>query len=976
MKKLLCAAAVLCTLLLLFAASNCYASFATEQIYRESASHLNEIYTQINNAFRSTISKNYRLLHGWRHYIARTAQTDAEAFDSFIEEARTDWHFNDFYFLAENGDYITPSGGSGRLDFGEDLDRLAGQHEDIVADVEAPTAQRLTVFAVPCDPGVYRGFRYSAIGISFDPAGMTKALSIEAFSGASVCYVTYPDGRILFSSAADAQPGNFLTHLHDEGEFHREGSWEDVERDWHDGRARMLLCKTGGVEQYLCYQPVGFGGWMLVSMTPVAVVNASMDRFMLATFAVLAGLFGLIALGVVALVILGGRRRMDAKNSEIRSREALFDLLTENTDDIFILFSPVDFTAGYVSPNLRRVLGFEESEVRQDVRRLVFEDGENVFVTDRDPFPADGLSAIPQGGIWSGELDVLHVRTYELRRFKKLLRRCNFEGKEQFILMLSDRTKERQMYETLGEALHTAKAANEAKSNFLANMSHDIRTPMNAVVGFSVLLGRDAEDPEKVREYTRKIAASSQHLLGLINDILDMSKIESGKTSLNMSQFSLPGLIDELYTMMLPQARAKNQEFDLYTKGALPDLLLGDKLRLSQVLINLLSNAVKYTQDGGHISLTVESLGQNPPNHEHLRFIVADNGYGMSEGFMTTIFDPFAREVTDATREIQGTGLGMAITKNIIDLMGGTVTVESEPGAGSTFTVEVEMAAAGSQHDDGFWQRHGLLRLLVADDEDQICENIVGAMAGTGVEICCVQSGQEAVQQAAEAQAAGQGFDLVLIDWRMPGMDGLEAARRIRGQAAGKAPLIVLTSYDLEEAREAARGGEVDLFLPKPFFLSNFRRAASQLLDGGAEEAESIPEGSETLFRGLKVLAAEDNELNAEILVELLDVEGISCEVVHNGQEAVERFLRMKPGEFDMIFMDVQMPVLDGYEATRAIRTSGHPLAAKIPIIAMTANAFEEDVQAALSAGMDAHTAKPIDLEKLKATIATLHPRG
>ncbi|MDE7035590.1 MAG: response regulator, partial [Eubacteriales bacterium] len=414
------------------------------------------------------------------------------------------------------------------------------------------------------------------------------------------------------------------------------------------------------------------------------------------------------------------------------------------------------------------------SEGRQDVRRLVFAEGENVFVTDRDPFPADGLSAIPQGGIWSGELDVLHVRTYELRRFKKLLRRCNFEGKEQFILMLSDRTKERQMYETLGEALHTAKAANEAKSNFLANMSHDIRTPMNAVVGFSVLLGRDAEDPEKVREYTRKIAASSQHLLGLINDILDMSKIESGKTSLNMSQFSLPGLIDELHTMMLPQARAQNQEFDLYTKGALPDLLLGDKLRLSQVLINLLSNAVKYTQDGGHISLTVESLGQNPPNHEHLRFIVADNGYGMSEGFMTTIFDPFAREVTDATRGIQGTGLGMAITKNIIDLMGGTVTVESEPGAGSTFTVEVEMAAAGSQHDDGFWQRHGLLRLLVADDEDQICENIVGAMAGTGVEICCVQSGQEAVQQAAEAQAAGQGFDLVLIDWRMPGMDGLE----------------------------------------------------------------------------------------------------------------------------------------------------------------------------------------------------------
>ena len=692
------------------------------------------------------------------------------------------------------------------------------------------------------------------------------------------------------------------------------------------------------------------------------------------TFAVLSALtllFGVTAAVAVVFHIRGSRRRIREKKQEIIFRKKLFDLLTESTEDIFILFSPENFEAEYISPNLDRVLGLDTETIRRDLRPLLFEPAPGG--SGQTP-TQETLSAIPMGGTWTGERDIFHTKTRELRWFKQIIHRCTLEGSERLILMLSDRTHERQMYEALGEALHTARAANQAKSNFLANMSHDIRTPMNAIVGFSVLLDKNAENPERVREYTRKIAYSSQHLLSLINDILDMSKIESGKTSLNLTEFSLPEMMEELYTMILPQTRTKGQDLELYTKGQLPELLLGDKLRLNQVLINLLSNGVKYTQEGGHIALTVQALEQNAPGRAHLRFQVADNGFGMSETFVQNIFDPFAREETEHTREIQGTGLGMAITKNIVDLMGGAITVQSRLGEGSAFTVELELTIAGGERDDAFWQRRGITRLLVVDDEEDVCRNIQSAMEGAGVETAYATRGEEAVELAARAHEQGRGFHIILLDWNMPGMNGVETARRIRSQVGRDAPILALTSYDPEEARQAA-GSEagIELFLLKPFFVSSLQRAVSQLESREDVNPDSdSPALGEASLAGLKVLAAEDNEINAEILLELLEMEGIRCEIVSNGREAVERFAHSQAGEFDAIFMDIQMPVMDGYEAAQAIRTGDHPLAKTIPIIAMTANAFEEDVQAALAVGMNAHTAKPIDMEQLKAVMVQL----
>ena len=969
-KKLLGGCAVLSAIAMVVLISAAYYRFASNQIYQESVSHLNEIYTQIAGTFRTTMSKNWRLLHSWRGYIADAGERPEE-FLAFIQEEKEEWHFTTFYFLARDGRYVTALGEAGRMDLGEDLVRLTDGQEDIVADGILSGGQKVTVFAVPTRKGAYGGLDYEAVGISFNASDMTGALSINAFGGQSDCYVTYPDGQVVFSSRLGGrQPDNFLSYLRDSGGFEPEET-DALDRDWQEGNSRIITCALEGEPYYLCYQPVGFAGWMLVSGAPVGVVNASINRFIVVTFCVMAALCVIIVSCVAAFIVQAGRRRMLEKNREIRSREQLFNLLTQNTEDIFILFSPEDFTAQYVSPNLERVLGLNAEDIGRDVRPLLFSDADSLF-PDEHALTPQVLKEVPVGGVWTGERDMLHTKTHELRWFKQLVHHCTLEMRDQFILMLSDRTKEQQMNETLGEALNTARAANEAKSNFLANMSHDIRTPMNAIVGFSALLNRDADDPEKVREYTRKISSSSQHLLGLINDILDMSKIESGKTSLNMTEFSLPLLLDELYTMMLPQARAKKQNLEVHTRGAVPELLLGDKLRLSQVLINLLSNAVKYTQPEGEISLTVEELEQNTPSHAHLRFAVADNGYGMSAGFVQVIFDPFAREVTEATREIQGTGLGMAITKNIVDLMGGTISVDSELGQGSTFTVEVELAAAGGRRDPDFWVRHGIGRMLAADDEEDICRSIQEAMKGFGVEVSYATGGAGALEQFQAAQDRGEPFRLVLLDWRMPEMDGLEAARRIRQAAGGEPPIIILTSYDLEEAREAAVDSGIDSFLPKPFFPSSLQRLAAQLLEGGETDGKEESGREEISLKGLRVLAAEDNEINAEILLELLEIEGVHCEVMPNGQEALNRFLRSRPGEFDMIFMDIQMPVMDGYETARAIRSSSHPMARTIPIIAMTANAFEEDIQAALAAGMSAHTAKPLDMERLKAVISML----
>ncbi len=519
-----------------------------------------------------------------------------------------------------------------------------------------------------------------------------------------------------------------------------------------------------------------------------------------------------------------------------------------------------------------------------------------------------------------------------------------------------EREAERRLHsQQLAEALQAAQIASESKTTFLSNMSHDIRTPMNAVLGFAALLGNEAGNPAKVREYTGKIMASGQHLLSLINDILDVSKIESGKVVLNLEKFALNDVVSSVDAIIQPMARARGQAFHLEMTGVRHEYLVGDEMRINQILINLLSNAVKYTPEGGSIWLRFIGLKQHSNQYEHIRIEVEDTGYGMTPEYLEKIFDAFTRAENSTTNKVQGTGLGMAITKSIVELMGGTIEVFSEVDRGTLFRVDLELRILEGAVDRQFWEQHGISHILTVGETPEDMESARALMGDAGLQLDAASDTGEALKQI-----RGGNCQLVLLDWEAC---GLPAAQTLREELGDGVPIIILAEYgaeDLEEALALPRTGAIS----KPFFVSAFREKVTELWG-----EPSVPEEDAGDLKGMRFLAAEDNEINAEILEELLAVEGAVCQVEANGRLALERFQRAAAGEFDAILLDVQMPVMNGHEAARAIRALDREDAKSIPIIAMTANAFAEDEKAALAAGMDAHVPKPLNMDLLKRVI-------
>lgn len=539
------------------------------------------------------------------------------------------------------------------------------------------------------------------------------------------------------------------------------------------------------------------------------------------------------------------------------------------------------------------------------------------------------------------------------------------------VLVLTKSAKEREEMQKkhntqLQEALQIAREANESKTTFLSNMSHDIRTPMNAVMGFSTLLAKEPEDSIKVREYARKITAASNHLLGLINDILDISKIESGKVTLHQSVFSMDELLESINVVIRPMAGAKRQSFQVNIGTLEHELFVGDKVRINQVLINLLSNAIKYTPMDGHITFNVKDEGNSSTSVVLIQFQVIDDGYGITEEFKKIIFDPFTRSESSTVNKEVGTGLGLAITKNIVDLMGGTIDLDSTLGKGSTFTVELPLRIPHEEEDEQFWENHGISRVLIVDDDKAVSEGIKESMKESGVQFDAVYSGEQAVELVREEYDRGHEYSAIILDWQMPGMNGLDTAREIRKVIPIDTPVLFLTSYDWSDIETEALEIDVDGFLAKPFTVINLKE---KLIEVEHFKNSIAKADVEIELKGMHFLVAEDNQLNAEILVAILESEGATCDVAENGQIAVERFTGSPAHTYDAVLMDIMMPVLNGYDATRLIRASAHPEAHTIPVIAMTANAFVKDVQDALDAGMNAHIAKPINMETLKNTL-------
>ena len=520
----------------------------------------------------------------------------------------------------------------------------------------------------------------------------------------------------------------------------------------------------------------------------------------------------------------------------------------------------------------------------------------------------------------------------------------------------------------LKDALMQANRASKAKSVFLSNMSHDIRTPMNAIVGFTSLAMKHIDNRERMEEYLKKIMTSGNHLLSLINDVLDMSRIESGKIRLDEKACSLPEILHSICNIVQADVHAKQLELHIDTLDIRNEDIYCDKLRLNQVLLNLLGNAVKYTGAGGAINMRITEKAGAPDGFAQYEFSIKDNGVGMSDEFVEHIFEPFEREKNSTTSGIQGTGLGMAITKNIVDMMNGTIEVESELGVGSTFTVSFVFRTRKDEKEEQAIPELKNCRALVVDDDFNTCDSVSYMLGQIGLRAEWTLSGKEAVLRTKQASMRKDGYLVYIIDWLLPDMNGIEVTRRVRQVMGDNVPVIVLTAYDWSEIEEEAKEAGVTAFCSKPLFMSELRKCLRTVI-GAEEQVEEEKEGGEVQFKAGRILLAEDNELNQEIAVEILGGAGFTTEVAENGKVAVEMLQRSDPGYYQLVLMDVQMPVMSGYEAVREIRQLENQRLAGIPVIAMTANAFEEDKQEALRNGMDGHIAKPINIELLFTTL-------
>lgn len=543
--------------------------------------------------------------------------------------------------------------------------------------------------------------------------------------------------------------------------------------------------------------------------------------------------------------------------------------------------------------------------------------------------------------------------------------------------------KEKTLNQQMKDALQIAEAANNAKSEFLSRMSHDIRTPMNAIIGFSTLLVKTSADPG-VTDTAKKILVSSNHLLGLINEVLDMSKIESGKIQMSVREFEFSALVELVDGIMRPQAEGKRQSFEIYAGDIKHDRFIGDPQRIQQILINILSNAVKYTDIGGKISLRIKSRTETSGLIETLLFECEDNGRGMSEEFLKNVFEPFAREqLASQTSFQQGTGLGMAITKSLIDIMGGTIRVSSKLGEGTTFYFSIPLKLVAEDEDRSFYLSHNLTHMLVVDDEEEVCHNVVESMKGTGVRVECALSGKESLLILQKARENDDDMDVVLLDLKMPEMDGVETAREMRKIVGPDVTIIILTAYDWAAIEKEALAAGVNGFIAKPFFRQSLEKVVDSCVKSSAEikKAEIAEKAAEEeiSIEGVHILAAEDNRLNAEVLQRILAANGASVDVYPDGVQIVDAFKNAKVGEYPLILMDCMMPIKNGYEATRDIRaladdeslsSEKRQEAKDIVIFAVTANAFSDDVQKALAAGMNASFAKPFNIDVLKKAIA------
>ncbi len=662
-------------------------------------------------------------------------------------------------------------------------------------------------------------------------------------------------------------------------------------------------------------------------------------------------------------------QKLQEKKKEKRHRELVQAL---SIDYNLVCFFDLDTGVGFRVQNDEKMfldafneeLSFDEG-LEQYIETFVHEDDREMMreASSRDLF----LKKLAKKKMYSVNFRIMKEGTVKYFQMK-VVRAGSWKQNHGIVLGFhsvdAEIRNEMEQKNLLEDALMQANQASKAKSVFLSHMSHDIRTPMNAIIGFTALAITHIEQREQVEEYLKKIMTSGNHLLSLINDVLDMSRIESGKMHLEEKLCSLPDILHELRNILQSDIRAKQLELYLDAVDVMNEEIYCDKLRLNQVLLNLLSNSVKYTTAGGIVSLRVTEKGGAPNGYANYEFTIKDTGIGMSEDFVLHIFEPFERERTTTSSGIEGAGLGMAITKNIVDMMNGTISVKSEQGVGTEFTVGFTFRLSSETKTYQEIPELKNCRALVVDDDFDTCDNVSFMLGQLGLRAEWTLSGKEAVLRTRQAATRGDRYSVYIIDWLLPDMNGIEVTRRIRKEMGEDISVIFLTAYDWSEIESEAKEAGVTAFCSKPLFMSELSSCLNSVINVDELEDREDEYEVKDLMKG-RILLAEDNELNQEIAVAILEEAGLDVEVAGNGQIAVEMLKKSEPDYYQLILMDVKMPVMNGYEATKAVRKLENKELASIPIFAMTANAFEEDKREALNCGMNGHLAKPIDVDKL-----------
>ena len=936
-----------------------YFKFVSKTVYEESVSHLTEVFHQSDNMMRELTDKNLTYLHIWGENLQDILSEDE--IRDYIKKAQEDTGFLEFFFLSADGDYKMATGETGYLGLQENMEEEIRQGNDVIANAAVPGKSQLLIFATPKAHGIYQGFEYDAIAIAYENSDIVDVLDISAFDGNAQSFMIHPDGRVVVDHSSEAWGNvyNFFGILREYSDMSEKEINALLEK-FKAGRTDAMLLNLDGRNYYLVYEKSDIQDWMFLGLVQADIVNASMNRLQRSTIFFVSAIVFCIAALFISLIIQKNRTNLRRKDTEILYRDELFQKLSMNVDDVFLMLDAKTYQADYVSPNAEKLLGITVEQIRKDICILG-----KLHPEEQEDSEKNYMEKIQVHEQREWDFEYVHLKTGEKRWFHNIAMGSEVNGKKKYILVMSDRTSDRKMNQALSEAVRAAETANKAKSTFLSNMSHDIRTPMNAIIGFTTLAVSNIDDKKRVRDYLGKILSSSNHLLSLINDILDMSRIESGKIHLEETEVSLSDVLHDLKTIISGQIHAKQLELYMDAMDVTNEDVYCDKTRLNQVLLNLLSNAVKFTPAGGTVSVRIRQYPGTVKGSELYEIRVKDNGIGMSQEFVQKIFSPFERERTSTVSRIQGTGLGMAITKNIVNMMGGTIEVLTEQGKGTEFIVRLPFRIQSKhQRIEKIAELEGL-KALVVDDDFNTCDSVTKMLVKVGMRSEWTLSGKEAVLRARQSMEMGDVFHAYIIDWRLPDMNGIEVTRQIRS-LGDETPIIILTAYDWSDIEVEARAAGVTAFCAKPMFMSDIRDTLMTAIGQKQAEAETaiLPTAGSD-FRGRYILLVEDNELNSEIAAEILNEYGFLVDTAENGAEAVEKVKNSKPGNYDLVLMDVQMPVMNGYEATKQIRALDNPALAGITILAMTANAFDEDKKKALECGMDGFLSKPIVIEEL-----------